>query len=552
MPHPTRAAMAAIVGLLVASCTGQPAIGPSTGSQSVLPGVSGLTAGAGMVDLQAPYAPVDLDIVLDTTHAAEAMVPVAGGTVKATGADGTTYTLDIPADALPADTTIRLTPASSVAGLPFGGDTTHAVQMSPNGLSLYNFATLTIAPARPLPAGEQIEFGYLADGKDVIAAAPVVHAADIEIRVLHFSGVGVTNGGTDGLASVRENLGGDAERRIESAINHALLIERQRQLLSDTQVDDPNVITTVGVMLTQYEEGVVNQRIAAAGASCDAGKLAVQSILVLGRSRALLGLDTAGTPFMEQYADVVNKAARACVREEFEACVQHHRIILMLPLYHRLLGQQSVFPVFTSGTLEEARDLTIKCLTFKLELESSAHVALAGWVSTSSVTAEVTLRFEPGTELIRGNAAYVNTKFKSTLPDCSIAATPGGAGIAVLGLVYEIAGGAPDADGNYPDADVSDFTLVYAVEPSTEHTVITCPNPPGPPSVIPGNFPVWSLCYYDGRSDQITTETGLTERDWVVHPGRELLADKDWTKHGQDNPQCKETGSFEIHHTPGA
>jgi hypothetical protein len=37
-----------------------------------------------------------------------------------------------------------------------------------------------------------------------------------------------------------------------------------------------------------------------------------------------------------------------------------------------------------------------------------------------------------------------------------------------------------------------------------------------------------------------------------MHQGAELMAEKNWTKKGQDNPQCSEKGSFEIHHAPGA
>ncbi|MEO6208362.1 MAG: hypothetical protein ABIP77_10480 [Candidatus Limnocylindrales bacterium] len=145
----------------------------------------------------------------------------------------------------------------------------------------------------------------------------------------------------------------------------------------------------------------------------------------------------------------------------------------------------------------------------------------------------------------------MNTNFDSRLPSCTVAATPGGGTIAVLGLVYEIDGGAPDADGNFPDVQVSDFQFVYSVGNSSEHTVITCPNPPGAPSVITGALPVWSLCYYDARSNQITTASGLEETDWDMHPG-ELMADKEWSKVGQENPECTEKGSFEIHHAPGA
>ena len=44
---------------------------------------------------------------------------------------------------------------------------------------------------------------------------------------------------------------------------------------------------------------------------------------------------------------------------------------LILPLYHGLLQQNALIPIYAAGTLEEARDLTVKCLTFRLELEST-------------------------------------------------------------------------------------------------------------------------------------------------------------------------------------
>lgn len=553
MRYPPRPAMAVIAVVFLAGCGGAPSDGVVASASGLPGGTAGSPARGQAADLAVPFQPVDLSVVLDVAHKAEAVIPIGGGSLKATGADGTTYTLDVPADALPAETTIALTPAKSVTGLPFGGNTTYVVQMSPNGLSLYNFATLTIDPAAELPAEQQVAFGYLGDGKDVISATPVVDSSEIKIRVLHFSGAGVTDGGSGVIDPVRERLGGDKERRIEGALNHVLQVERARQLLGQSQDDDPSVIGTIADFLKQYEDEVVKQRIASAGESCDGGKLALESIVKLGRTRELLGIDKPGASFMEDYLDLVNRAARACVVEEFEACVQHHRIFLMLPLYHSLLRQQAVFPVFTAATLNEAVDLTTKCLTFKLELESTAHLVLVTWTSNSTVTAEVVLRYDPGTELIRGNADYVNTKFDSHFPDCSVATTPGGGKIAVLGLVYEIEGGAPDADGNYPDMQVSDFKLEYSVDVSTEHPVIICPDPPGPPSVLlDGVYPVWSLCYYDARSDQITTASGLRETDWVMHPGDELMADKQWSKVGQENPQCAEQGSFEIHHAPGA
>ena len=116
-----------------------------------------------------------------------------GGTLSATGADGTQYRLDIPGDALLVETKIRLIPAA-VTGLPFGGEQTYAAQLQPEGLTFNNFATLSILPAQEIPLKEQLFFGYQAEGKDVIFAPPVKDSKELKIQLLHFSGYGVTKG----------------------------------------------------------------------------------------------------------------------------------------------------------------------------------------------------------------------------------------------------------------------------------------------------------------------------------------------------------------------
>ena len=46
-----------------------------------------------------PAEPVQLDVALETASTVTATIPVEGGTLRVTGADGTVYTLEIPADA---------------------------------------------------------------------------------------------------------------------------------------------------------------------------------------------------------------------------------------------------------------------------------------------------------------------------------------------------------------------------------------------------------------------------------------------------------------------
>lgn len=503
------------------------------------------------VDPDKPFTPVDLTVVLDADRAVEKVVPITGGVVTTTGADGTVYTLEIPADALPAETTIGLTPVVTADGLPPGADgprrATYAVQMSPDGLSLLNFATLTIVPAAPIAPNEQVAFGYRGDGKDVIAAAVVVDSPEIKIRVLHFSGAGVTTGGTGDVDSAFIALGSDAERRFESTINELIQEERERVLRNEA--GEESLVEQIGEVLDQYEADVVKARVRAASDSCDAGKAAVQTVLTLQRNRQILGLASKDSSTAD-VADVLNKAVRACVLEEFSACVEHHRFFLMLNVYFSVLRQHAIFPVLTPGTLAEARDLTVQCLTFKLKLESTATLNQAGWTHESSVTAEVILRFNPEELLINGAATYENTKYESHMPECSVVTTSGGGTIAILGILFEVEAGKPDANGGYPDAGVSAYDLRYSVGNSGETVAITCPYTGAVPV---GPYPVWSLCYYDARVDQIDTGSGLRETDWNVYPpGDELLADKAWDKVGVEDPSCKEKGSFELRHAPGA
>ena len=545
-----------LAGVLVVGCGGAGSSGApaSDAPASDAPVPEGSSAETSLVpatvDTNAAYTPVDLTVVLDAERAVEQVVPLTGGVVTATGSDGSTYILEIPPDALPEETTIGLTPAVAVDGLPPGAGgprgATYAVQMSPDGLSLLNFATLTIVPAAPLAPREQVAFGYRGDGKDVIAAAVVVDSPEIKIRVLHFSGAGVTGGGSADVDPAFIALGADAERRFESRINELIQAERQRGL---DEAGDGSLIPQIGEVLDQFEAEVVKARVRAASDSCDAGKAAVQTVLTLQRTRQLLGL-VGGDTSSADLAEVLNKAVRACVLEEFTVCVEHHRFWLMLVVYDRVLRQQAIFPVLTPGTLEEARDLTIKCLTFKLKLESTAHLNQAGWTHDSSVAAEVILRYNPEVGLINGAAMYENTKYESRIPECSVATTTGGGTIAVLGLLFEIEAGKPDANGNYPDAGVSAYDLRYAVDNSGETAAITCPDGIALPA---SPYPVWSLCFYDARVDQIETESGLRQNEWDIHPaGEELLADKSWDTVGVEDPGCNEKGSFELYHAAGA
>src|SRR5438270_782171 len=86
--------------------------------------------------------------------------------VPPTGADGTRYTLTIPAGALASPETVRVAPLLAVAGL--GG--VAGVSLLPAGLRLLAPATLVVAPARAVSG-----FAFRGGGA-ALHAAPAIAA----------------------------------------------------------------------------------------------------------------------------------------------------------------------------------------------------------------------------------------------------------------------------------------------------------------------------------------------------------------------------------------
>jgi predicted small lipoprotein YifL len=483
---------------------------------------------------EAPFVPTDVDVVLDTSSHAEALISVEGGTVSATGADGTLYSLEIPPDALASETTIGMTPVSDITGMSFGGEQTYSVQFSPEGLFFYKVAILTITPAEPIAIDEQIVFGYQADGKDVILAAPVVDSSEIKIQVQHFSGNGVTKGLLAELDDAQKRRGADAERRLSDALSAELIRIRA------AGGDGSEVSVAYEAALAEFEEQLVKPLVAAAGESCAEGEAAIQAVYRLGHMRQVLGAGGGGDA-LDKYPGLLEKATQVCVVEEFELCVEEHVI-------HRMLGVWQLFErqfillgkggTAENAVLQEARDLTVACLTFRLEFEStgSEHTPEGGGYE-STMTSEITLRFDPDERIIKGEAPLVNEAFEYFLPVCTATGVPGGDTFRAFNL--EILSVPDDSYGH-----VSALNLIYHPGNTTESATITCPD--GPPVNIPAS-PFWTGAFLGAHADELFDE-GFLGADWEIVPGDEHVATKEWDVQIED---FSEAGTMDLYHTPG-
>ena len=212
--------------------------------------------------------------------------------------------LDIPEKALTGATTITLTPISKR----FGSDPLTVKQpmlcrWNPKDLYLYYDAILTITPAKSIPLAQQLFFSYKGDGNTVGLAIPVVDSNGLKIRLMHFSGYGVSaeisaegNGNPAGgnahdvylsdSATIQGQLGGDAVAAVES-LTAEVEAQRRQNEQNGTSEDDSQEVQTILDLIDQYEQEEVKPALESAGDSCAAGKDAIKKVLTLERARQL-------------------------------------------------------------------------------------------------------------------------------------------------------------------------------------------------------------------------------------------------------------------------
>jgi hypothetical protein len=498
--------------------------------------------------LQPAGAPLDVAVTLDPARAVSADVPLGGGRIVATGADGTTYTLDVPANGLVAATRITLTPVTQVSNLPFGetASTTIGVQFAPEGLRFFAPATLTVRPAAPaaIPIERQLFFGWESTGRALSLVAPDPASAEIRLAILHFSGVGVvrSKGFDADIEPVRQRIGGDAEARIQSAAAERLTRARQRQLLG-IATDDGGFPDDLFV---QYQGDVVQPRIAAAGTSCAAGRLALQTVLGVERLRALLGIEGSGFGGAVSLMDTV---AEVCMKEEFEICRDEHVITRILP--QRLgVERQAQLLGLPAGSFAHLDRYVAGCLKFELQYESTSGSNTATFTYEEDVRANrLRLEWVPGSLTVRGNGPLQSTRYAPTsLLACARFENPQRFGSSVTAKL----------DWRFEGERVTDFKLLYDPQPTNSSftSVDTCGRPPAPPVTITGL--TWSTSYIPAvaptlpiASDEAFPDGAYRLENWEVLGGATMARTERSYRQRQGPVEVFASDRFILYHTPG-
>lgn len=127
MVKTSRRSFVVLCVLLAAGCSGAPPPGGGDGGTQ-----------------NPKTGPVTTSFTLDTANAATATLDATGGTVTATGSDGTTYTLTVPAGALYASTDITVTPLTGVKIDGAGAAWEVGAKLEPEGILFLTPVTLTV------------------------------------------------------------------------------------------------------------------------------------------------------------------------------------------------------------------------------------------------------------------------------------------------------------------------------------------------------------------------------------------------------------------------
>ena len=486
-----------------------------------------------------PNDPINVKPTLDKGTQTEGIFSTSGGALTATGSDGTEYRLDIPADALITDTLIRMTPVRQIEGMPFGRGQ-FAVQFEPEGLQLYADATLTITPSQEIPIDQQILFGYQGLGENLMLLPPVMDSSEIKIVVMHFSGAGVSKGLLADVEPVRARIGGNAEARIQSALAEKLQQERQRQLLGDESGEPIDWES----YFNQYEEQVVKPRVAAAGESCAAGRLALQTVLGFERQKQLLGISDDSKGSIDQ--GLMDTVAETCMKEEYEMCRDDHIIHRIIPAWLGLERQYQLLGAAEGGAsapaLEKAREYVRECLTFELRFESQATFdAGEGDGYDSSVNSKIKVQFNPGDLSFKGEAPLVNTAFEFRAKDCSVNSIRGGDTFTVNSLAIISDTKSPTDELGY----VRDFKMIYYPGNTKESFTVSCPDSPAytsPPT------PLWTGVFLPSHESEMSeADGGFIAENWEIF-GDEYFAKIEWIK--ETSEDTVEAGTFKLYHKP--
>ena len=368
------------------------------------------------VDYKGAARPLVVTPALDASAVHEIDVPLAGATLVVTGANGTRYTLVVPANGLRSPTRIRMQAISSLAGLPAGVAAVHGVQLEPGGLHFINPATLTIEPAAAVPLAQQAFYSYDLSGSD-LHPVPGELGAVAKLSVWHFSGYGMATLERERRVSgvFVDVVPAGLEARLSAAMAAVFMQGR------DGTISDAELAAAVASLLNQYEAEVLAPQRAAAGRSCANAITAFTAELSINRQRQLLGL---GGADLSGALTTMATLRSVCFEEANQRCRVSGNIQQLIADH---LGLERQFQLLgSSDDAATAREEAAidKCGRYEFQFDSTLTfdgntVPSPMGFARLSVATRVPVKLTTAMDALEGEARIAHTE-TFTRPNCTM------------------------------------------------------------------------------------------------------------------------------------
>ncbi len=429
--------------------------------------------------------PLVLTSTPETDAAAEGTVTlVEGGTISATASDGSTFELVVPPGAVAEDTVITMTPLRDVAGL----ETTtpiYAVELEPDGQQFHELVRLTITPATPIPLAEQVAFEAAGDGTDPGPVLVDPASEPIVALLEHFTEVGAT-GMTDAQKALfLRKSAENSDKRLHRELSDRIGEERQRQLLGEGDVDDPEYqkfLDDAEKSLDEHDREVVDKLREAAMLSCEGLKAYVTA--VIGNERARTFLTTGRhdeSKTMARVAQAVSAMTaryQQCEKEAIKACNDAKKASILVDFWLAMGRQFGLVVNDPAALLKRAQEI---CEPKALQFEMSG----SGTFNDGGYPVQVTWEFwglkcEDRDDwliwenVVTDSLGSTRTRAPGDDPYGPVIATFGDDGV-VSGASWPGAGNADplsQAPEGWGTLTGTTFTLVPAEKPADVHALI--------------------------------------------------------------------------------
>ena len=321
--------------------------------------------------------------LLDAARAGSANLDDKGGSVTATGADGTVFTLEVPPEALVSPETVTLTPVSRIDRFPFSGGLVAGVEIEPDGLDLMVPAALTIRPALSPPVNRTLPFSYSRGGEDFILYPRDADTSTLRLPLVRFAGYGAGQGDAADAATQADKAPSgpltpylqryahEVFLRVSGQISQAELLDRgiriYREAMAEAVASLLRRTGTSGLVAANIEE-----------AECQLGdrgtKADLEQLFGLIKQAQMLGVVDPETGEVATGLEAARILLRSCMQKALDECVSRNdpwEVILMVQIARQLelLGEEDPnFTTFIDGSFVE------RCLRFELDFESTIVV----------------------------------------------------------------------------------------------------------------------------------------------------------------------------------